>query len=225
MGAREGGRRARRSGRTRAHVHELLRILVAEKPYDLHGDFDRTIGFALSRRLITDPRAQGLDMDLFYAAVLKLLDHKHYWGRTSGMSLLQNMPLEDFHRVADKMVYVIEDKDRTYTAYHGDGQRQIGLEILNRLNIQEAVGLTVNTIKEPTGRPGPRTRGRLRLLPEFGANAKPYIPQLRELLGSQAEEVIQAIEQSQAMREMISLEEAKRSGLRGRSDSKTAEGQ
>jgi hypothetical protein len=156
--------------------------------------------------------------------VNKLLDHKHHWGRTSGMSLLQHMPLEDFHRVADRMVYVIEDKDRTYTAYHGDGQRQIGLEILNRLNIQEAVGLTVNTIKEPTGRAGPRTRGRLRLLPEFGAIAKPYIPRIREVLGNQADEVIQAIEESQATREMISLEEAKRAGLRGRNDSNTAEG-
>ena len=208
----------------RAHVPELLRLLVAEKPYDVHGDFDRTIGFALSRSLIADPRAQGLDKDLFYDAVNKLLDHKHHWGRTSGMSLLENVPLEDFHRVADKMIYVIEDKDRNYTAYHGDGQRQIGLEILNRLNIQEAVGLTVNTIKEPTGRVGPRTRGRLRLLPEFGAAAKPYIPRIREVLGNQADEVIQAIEQSQATREMISLEEAKQAGLRGRSDSKTEEG-
>ena len=126
----------------RSHVPELLRLLVAEKPYDVHGDFDRTIGFALSRSLIADPRAQGLDKDLFYDAVNKLLDHKHHWGRTSGMSLLENVPLEDFHRVADKMIYVIEDKDRNYTAYHGDGQRQIGLEILSLVFVEGAVDVS-----------------------------------------------------------------------------------
>lgn len=197
----------------RAHVPELLRILVADKPYDIHGDFDRTLGFALSGNLRVDPRARDIEKKLFYKAANKLLDHRHHWGRTSGMSMLRDMPLEDLHYVADRMVYVIQDRDRTYTAYHGDGQRQIGLEILNRLNIKEAIDLTVNTIKEETGRAGPRMRGRLSLLPEFGANAKPYIPRIRELLGKGADGVIKAIEASTTMRKMISLEEAKRAGL------------
>ena len=205
----------------RAHVPELLRILVADKPYDIHGDFDRTLGFALSRNLRADIPAKGIEKKLFYKAVNKLLDHKHHWGRAAGMAMLQDMPLEDFHRVADKMVYVIRDRDRTYTAYHGDGQRQIGLEILNRLNIKEAIDLTVNTMKEKTGRVGPRMRGRLRLLPEFGASAKPYIPRIRELLGKQADGVIKAIEESTTLRKMISLEEAKQAGLKSKTDTQS----
>jgi len=205
----------------RAHVPELLRIVVADKPYDIHGDFDRTIGFALSRNLRADIPAKGPEKKLFYNAVNKLLDHKHHWGRSAGMSMLRDMPLEDFHYVADRMVYVIQDKDRTYTAYHGDGQRQTGLEILNRLNIKEAIDLTVNTTKEKTGRVGPRMRGRLRLLPEFGANAKPYIPRIRELLGKQADGVIKAIEESTTTRKMISLEEAKQAGLKSETDTQS----
>ena len=196
----------------RAHVPELLRILVADKPYDIHGDFDRAIGSALSENLLAEPRTENLDKELFYQAANKLLDHKHHWGRTAGMSLLKNIPLEDFHRVADKILYVIKDKDRTYTAYHGDGQRQIGLDILDRLNIKEVIDLTAGTIKEPTGRVGPRVRGRVKLLKTFDANAKHAIPKIKEALGGQANEIVKSIEESTTTRKMISLEDAKQFG-------------
>ena len=196
------------------HGAELLEMIVADKPYDVFGDFDRALGFAAEKMLTPDPYALGLDRDLLYRAVAKLLDHRHMWGRGAGMNLIRSIPLEDLHRVADKMVYVIEDRDRTYTSYHGDGHRQTGLEILNRLNIKEVIDLTVNTIKEPTGRAGPRMRGRTALLKTFGAEAQYAIPIIREVLGKQADEIIKAIEASETARKMIGLEEAKQAGMR-----------
>lgn len=197
---------------------ELLHTLVADKPYDRFGDLDRTIGSALEKVLGPDPYALDLDKDLFYRAVLKLLAHKHMWGRTAGMALIRNIPMTDLHRVADQVVYVIEDNDRTYTSYHGDEHRQTGLEILNRLNIREVIELTVATIKEPTGRAGPRLRGRMDLLRTFGAEAQGAIPRIQQALGKQAAEIITAIEASAELRQMTALDEAVRKGRLGASD-------
>lgn len=191
---------------------QLLKLIAADKPYDTHGDFDRALGFAVTKMLEPDPYAHNVDRDVLYTAAAKLLGHKHMWGRGSGMGLVRNIPLEDLHRVVDKMVYVIEDKDRTYTSYHGDGHRQTGLEILYGLGIRESIDLTVSTIKEPTGRGGPRMRGRKRLLNTFGAEAEYAIPRIREVLGKDADEIIKKIETSSDPREMISLEEARQLG-------------
>ena len=125
------------------------------------------------------------------------------------MALLKNIPMEDLSRIVDNMVHLIKDRDRTYTSYTGAG-RQEALDILYRLGIRESMDYTVNTIKERTGRAGPRIRARTRLLKTFGAEAKYLIPKLREVLGKQADPIIKQIEASKTARKMISLEEVKR---------------
>ena len=192
---------------------ELLKVIIADKPYDPFGNLDRDLGVALVKILGPDPYALNLDKDLFYQCVHKLLDHKNMVGRGAGMALIKNIPMEDLPRMVDKIVYIIEDKDRSYIAYAGHGRKE-GLDILNRHNIKEVIDLTVNTIKEPTGRAGPRIRSRTALLKTFGAEAKYIIPQLRELLGKQADEIIKIIEASETPRKMISVEEVKKAGTK-----------
>ncbi len=116
-------------------------------------------------------------------------------------------------RMIDPIVDIIEDKDRSYISYPGNGRRQ-GLDILNRHNVKEVIDLTVNTIKEPTGRAGPRVRNRVKLLKTFGAEAKYIVPQLRELLGKQANKIIKIIEASETPRKMISVEEVKKAAAK-----------
>jgi hypothetical protein len=197
----------------RQYGPELLRVLVADKPYDPLGSLDLYLGPALVTTLGPNPYALNLDKDVFYMGVAKLLDHKQSRARGAGMTLLKNIPMEDLPRIVDKMVYVIQDKDRSYTAYAGNG-RQEGLETLYRLGIRESIEMTVNTIKEPTGRAGPRVRGRTRLLKTFGAEAKHIIPKLREVLGKNADEIIKIIEASQTTKKMISLEDVKKNGAK-----------
>jgi hypothetical protein len=209
----------------RKYFADLLEVILSDEPDDPFDDLDRTIAMSMSKYLCPDPYKLGLvqaNERLFYEAINKLLDHKHHWGRTFGMSLIRNIPLEDLHHVANKMVYVILDKDRTYTAYHGDGQRSQGLKILDRLNIKDAIDLTVDTIEQKTGRIGARVykkNGRLAQLEKFGANAKPYLDRLKKMKLSKTnvDPVVKAIEESTVTREMISLEEAVRIGReRGR---------
>ncbi len=188
------------------YLEELMHLLLREKPYDAFQDLDRAIGQTLVTMLQPDPFAHDLDGDLFYAGILRLLDHPHMWARNAGMRLLQNMPLEDFHRVADTVIHVIRDEDLTYTLYHGDGPRQGGLDLMNRLQIEEVLTLALETIHEPTGRPGPRIRNRTRLIRSFGREAEEIIPMIREKFGEEdAAAIIASIRESEIEREMIPL--------------------
>lgn len=192
----------------KAYTPELLKVLVQNKPYDPYGELDLYLGSALVNLYEPDPYATDLDKEMFYTGVAKLLDHKHASARGAGMGLIKNLPKEDLPRMIDRMVYLIEDKDRTYTSYTGSG-RQEALEILYRHGIKESMDYTVNTIKEPTGRGGPRHRARVRLLETFGGEAKYLIPRIKEVLGNSADPIVKQIEASTTEREMISLEKAK----------------
>lgn len=190
----------------------VLRLLAEDKRYDVQGRFDQDLGRALVTLTDSDPYTAGLDKTLLYQGVNKLLAHKRQEARGAGMKLLTHMPIEDLHAVADQMIDVIKDRDRSsYVSYHGDNHRQMGLDILYRMHIDEVLDLTVNTINEKVGR-GWRARNRKAFMQTWGAEAKRVIPEIREVLGKQADPIIERIEAADTGREMISLEEALRQG-------------
>ena len=198
--------------KAKPYAPELLKMLVKDKPYDQpYRELDLSLGAALRTLYAPDPYAIDLDKEMFYQGVVRLLDHKHKDGRLAGMALIKNIPLEDLPRIVDKMIYVIEDKDGTYTSYTGAG-RQEGLETLYRLGIKESMDLTINTVKGQSGRGGSRVRARTRLLKTFGAEAKYLIPRIREVLGKGADPIIKLIEESETERKMIPLSEVKKMG-------------
>ncbi|MGB1131262.1 MAG: hypothetical protein ACPG4K_14515, partial [Haloferula sp.] len=111
--------------------------------------------------------------------------------------------------------------------------RNCGVGLLDRLNIQEAVDILLDSF--PTATRGKERARRLALLVAFGANAKPYLPRLKAALEkdlnpdpkaeetggftkdvslnkAEIEKVMQEIEAATNPREMISLEEAVAAG-------------
>ena len=195
----------------RKHAPELLAILAGDKDYDVQGRFDEDLGSALTTLTDSDPYSAGLDRDLLYIAVNKLLDHKRQWARGAGMNLIKKIPLDELYRVADKMVYVIKDSDRTYVSYHGDSHRQTGLDILYGLNIDESLDLTVSTINEKVGR-GWRGKNRKAFMKTWGSEATRVIPQIKEVLGKDADEFVKIIEAAETGRKMITLDDARKMG-------------
>lgn len=193
------------------HAHKLLAVLARDKPYDQpYGELNSQLGRTLVALYDPDPYATGLDKNLFYKGVIKLLEHKHHNGRKAGVDLIKNLPREDLPRVIDAMVVMIESKDKSYTSYTGAG-RQEALNILHQHGVKESMDLTINTVHRPQGRGGSQRRARIGLLKTFGAEAKYLIPRIKEVLGKDAEPIIKQIEESTTAREMISLEEVKRS--------------
>ncbi|MBT3297020.1 MAG: PDZ domain-containing protein [Verrucomicrobia bacterium] len=196
--------------RAKPYTPELLKMLVKDKPYDQpYRELDLSLGGALRTLYAPDPYATDLDKEMFYRGVARLLDHKHKDGRAAGMNLIKNMPMEDLPRIVDKMIYVIEDKDKTYTSYTGAG-RQEALETLYRLGVKESMDYTINTVNSSTGRVGPRKRARTRLLRTFGAEAKYLIPRIKEVLGKEADPIVKQIEESKTERRMIPLAEVRK---------------
>lgn len=126
------------------------------------------------------------------------------------MSLLKNIPLEDLPRMVDMMVYLFEDKDKTYTFYPGSGRQEV-LNILYRHGIKESMEYTVKTLKQ--GRNG-QQRARMRLLKTFGGEAKYLIPRIKEILGKNADPIVKQIEESTTTRTMIPLEDVRKVGVR-----------
>lgn len=214
---------------------DLVRVIAEDETNDPTGRLDRAAGGALAS--LGDPYMQDLitDKAMFYKAINKLLADKHSSGtRSAGMGLIaSNMPLEDFHYVADLVVHATRGTDPSYTSYRGGNTTELGVKLMDRLNIQEVVEVLIESF--PTATRGKERARRLALLVDFGANAKPYLPRLRAALVNQAgaevepegftkevslskaeiEKIIAEIESASITRKMISLEEAKQAGLKG----------
>jgi hypothetical protein len=92
--------------------------------------------------LCEHPFQAGLvtDKELLYKVALRLAGDRDQHPRGHGMSMLVGMPLEDFHLVADKVIYVIEGKDPDWTSYSSP-QHDVGsaITLLASLNIKEGL--------------------------------------------------------------------------------------
>jgi hypothetical protein len=205
------------------YFNDMLKIVVADKPDDPLGRVDESVGRSLNT-LCQDPYAAGLvtDKKLFYAAVLKLLDHKRATGRTTGAKLIAKMPLDDFHYVADKVVHIIDDQDRTYHSYHNLGPKTESIGILANLNIEGGIEAVLASLEEKTGKWGFKVRMLMAVLPKYGASAKPTLEKLmadprfndieKSRFGGTWKAMVKTIESAEGSGEMMSLEAAKRAG-------------
>jgi hypothetical protein len=169
--------------------------------------------------LCKDPYEAGMlknekDKELFYRAVHKLLDHKRHQGRTCGTQLVANIPMEDFHLVADKLLYIVMDNDPTYHSYHNMGPIQGALSIFARFNIREGVDYAFRPFDRTVGKYGFKVRMLGDVLPKFGAGARPALPRLKAILakgdkGGTLARAVKTIEAATGGPPMISFEEAK----------------
>jgi len=200
------------------YFHDMLKFIVAEEPDDPLGKIDEQVGRSLNV-LCKDPYAAGLvkDKGLFYKAVHKLLEHRRATSRTSGAKLIANIPLEDFHHVANEVLYIIEDKDLTYHSYHNLGPQTEAISLLAKLNIKGGIEAAFDILNAKTGKAGFKIRMLMAVLPKYGANAKYALPRIKAVNAGKFQKrwdaMIKEIEQSTAARDMMSLEEAKRARL------------
>ncbi len=201
-----------------SYYNDMLRILVEDKPLDPRGMVNKDLGKSMMM-LCDDPYAAGLvtDKELFYAAARKLLDHRRADGRTVGAKMIANIPLEDFHEVADEVYHVMKDDDVTYHSYHNRGPKTGALSIFANLNIEGGIESAFEEFESKDGKFGFKVRMLMEVLPKYGASAKPFLPKLKEMKMSGRFEkpwnnMIASIENADGAAESISFEEAKAIG-------------
>ena len=215
------------------YFFDLLKVVLEEKKDDPWGDLDDAAGSSLVS--LGEPYWRNLtitDKQRYYKAINKLLAHKHSGVRQGAMKLLaKQMPIEDFHYVADMVMHTGRSTDRSWTLYRGNKCPGIAVSLLDRLNIQEAVELCIDSFPSRT-----RSKERMRhlaLFEKFAANGKPYLPKLKAAIGeamqgaeadsegatedaplgkNMVRTLIEKIENAENPRKMISLEEAIKMG-------------
>jgi hypothetical protein len=200
--------------------HDILRLLVEDKPDDPLGLIDKELGRSLNA-LCPNPFEAGLvtDRKLFFTAVRKLLDHKRAEARSSGMQMVAHMPLEDFHWVGDRVTHIIADEDLKYHSYHNLGAKTEAIALLGGLGIEGGMEAAMATLDEPTGKFGFKIRMLTAVLPKYGANAKPLLPKLKAMnVGGRFEkswnDMLKSIEEAPPEAKMITLEEAMKGELK-----------
>jgi len=200
------------------YFSDMLKLVIADKPGDPLGRINGELGGRLNA-LCKDPYAAGLvtDKPLFYAAVHRLLDHKRAKGRTAGAQLIANIPLEDFHYVADKVKYIIDDQDLTYHAYHNLGPQTAAISILANLNVEGGIESAFDILNAETGKAGFKIRMLMAVLPKYGAGAKYALPKIKAVNAGKFQKswdtMIKEIESATHAGKTVTLEEAKQAGL------------
>jgi hypothetical protein len=202
------------------YYNDMLQLVLDEEPGDRFGEIDQAAGESLNRMCPT-PFGSGLvtDKKLFFAAAEKLMAHKRQQARSAGVKLLSDMPIEELHRVADDVMYIIEDRDRTYHSYHG-WQHTIGpaIEVLAGLNIKEGLPHAAGILDREGGKWGFKVRMLCAALPKYGANARPALAEIKQderldnieagRFGPLWRSMVEAIEEDPKPEKLVTLDEA-----------------
>lgn len=162
--------------------NDILRLVVAEKPSDPLQRTNDHLGRALNL-ISKNPHADGLvtDKDLYYAAVRALLRHPRDSGRAAGARLIAHIPRQDLPLVADPVIHLLADQDRSYHSYHNMVPHALLIAALGKHRVQEGLAAALATYQKKTGKYSFRARMFTHAVPEYGAAAKDLLPKLREL--------------------------------------------
>ncbi|PQJ27333.1 DUF6288 domain-containing protein [Rubritalea profundi] len=196
------------------YYQDMLKMIADDQPKDKLGHLDEAVGRGLSF-LCADPFKAGLvkDKKLFYTAARKLIDHPRQSGRGSGLTMIEHMPIEDFHYVGDKIKYIVTDLDRNYHSYHGQGPRTGAITVLANLKIEGGIKHAFAAFDQEGGKYGFKIRMLMAVLPKYGGSAKHALPRLEKMnittgrFAKQWGAMIKTIETGDASK-MVSFDEA-----------------
>ncbi|MFK7852361.1 MAG: DUF6288 domain-containing protein [Akkermansiaceae bacterium] len=162
------------------YYQDMLKMVVAEEPEDTFAIIDKELASSLNI-LAPDPFAAGVvtDKKLFYQAALKLADHPRQGTRANGLKMLQSMPKEDFHIVADRVKHVAINQDPDYHSYHNPmASVQAAALILAELDVEEGLEWSWDMLEAKDGKAGFKARAILSILKAYGPSALPYLEKI-----------------------------------------------
>ena len=155
---------------------------------------------------------EGLDRELLYSAVGKMLDDPS--GRTRGCAAytLTHFSREDLAAMAQAVYDAVKKPAHHYLMFD-DQARQYALDLMLKHRIAEGLPLCLDSMDLDRWGRGMRLPHRFALLKGYGGSAKPFLPQLRELKGkfkneeerAEFEAVLRAIEEGEAGGPLVSL--------------------
>lgn len=206
------------------YLNDMCQLIVEDEPNDYFREIDIGVGKSINI-LCGTPFKTGIvsDKTLYYKAASKLMDHKRQHGRSEGVKMISDMPIEDFHIMAEKIMHIVEDKDPTYHSYHS-WQSTIGpaIGILADLNIKEGLPHAAGVLEREGGKFGFKVRMLCATLPKYGGNAKEALQKIKKLKSVENiqkgrfkgmwNKMVKTIEEDKNAKKLITFEEAMKAG-------------
>ena len=141
--------------------------------------------------------------------------------------MLAGIGLEDFNKVADDVLHIIEYKDRTYHSYHNLAHTMVpAISILADLNIKEGIDMSMK-VMDLHFKPVFKMQTRWKCLAMYGGNAKAQVLELRKAIENNGrggmkkfqgryradwDALEKAVMEDKNPKKLISLEEARNAG-------------
>jgi hypothetical protein len=164
------------------YYEDVLRFIIEDKPQDPLGIIEKDLSVSVVA-MCADPYAAGLvkDKDLFYAAVDRLSRNPRQNARGNAMKMIQNIPLEDFHRVGGQVKHVVLNRDRGYHSYHNPQSAvQPGAELLAKLNIREGLEWGMLVKDTDDGKGSFKSKAIAAILKAYGIHSKDAVEKIKQ---------------------------------------------
>lgn len=155
---------------------------------------------------------EGIDRELLYAGITKLLNDPSGRTRDAGALAFRYFDREDAAAMAQQIYNAVTVQSEAYMMFE-DAPRQHALQLMARFKIKEGLPLCFETFFFNLWGGYSRYPSRLKTLQAYAGCAKPYLPQIRELRSKWKsgedrellEQTIKIIEEAPDAPEMISL--------------------
>ena len=155
---------------------------------------------------------QGVNRELLYAYVRKIARDPSARVRGCGVYVFRHFTRRDLAEMAQVVYDCSRELPGNYAMF-GDMPRNYGMELLARFRVAEGLAVCMQTFELDRWGLSVRFGNRLRVLQAYGAAAKPYLPQLREMrsrfkAGEQRElleQTLAAVEKDNGSAETVEL--------------------
>jgi hypothetical protein len=168
------------------------------------------------------PLSSGLvtDREVFYKALLPILNHRDPKIRGRALKLLQDIPPEDFHIIADKVIWSLQNEDGSSSAHNPQHVVVPAIAILAHLNIAEGLEYAKNVRAMPGGKGSFKIKAFFKSLALYGPAAKPFIEENERFekygqkpkVAKEWRAMIQSVDVDRPPQKLITLEEAIKAG-------------
>jgi hypothetical protein len=202
---------------------DIVKLMALPKSNDPFSLKNMSLGRALNV-ISNKPFTDGLvkNKEEHYKVALDLVRHKRQHARSEGLKMLADIPIEDFHRLADDILHIVSDKDPTYHSYHNPGGPvTAAISILANLNIREGIDLAMKIESNPSGKGSFKMKATWACLQQYGANAKEALAEYRKRCNNRTDwgrhtrafnNMVKLIENDKIPKKLISMEEVLKAG-------------
>ena len=171
----------------RVAVPAMLKLALQHHPEDPREFTQRYLCFclfypggALKMTGLLSRSLDGVDRELLYPAIRRLLENDDGRARGAIATVYKNLTLEEIEPLLPAIVQAVEEPAPSGVMF-ASGIRLSGLELLARHRFADGMGLCLRVMEIDKWGKRDRINRCLKILAQYGGSARPVLPRLRQL--------------------------------------------